>query len=48
MRTPGLVGGNSLWQFPLPDAGTLPRGSYMMFALNNAGVPSVATWVKVG
>jgi hypothetical protein len=26
----------------------LPPGYYMMFAQNTAGVPSVATWVRVG
>ncbi len=31
----------------IPDNGTVPRGFYMMFALNSAGIPSVATWIQV-
>jgi hypothetical protein len=29
------------------DPGLVPAGWYMLFALNRAGVPSVAKWVKV-
>jgi hypothetical protein len=30
------------------SANVAPPGYYMLFALNADGVPSVATWVKVG
>ena len=30
------------------SANVAPPGYYMLFALNAAGVPSVATWVRVG
>lgn len=33
--------------FALPDSRALPRGYYMMFALNGGGVPSEAVWVRV-
>lgn len=33
--------------FDLPDSRSLPRGYYMLFALNAAGIPSEAVWVKV-
>jgi len=33
--------------FATPDSSTLPRGYYMLFALNTGGIPSVATWVKI-
>jgi len=31
----------------VPAAGVAPAGYYMLFILNSAGVPSVASWVKV-
>jgi hypothetical protein len=34
-------------QFTIPANGAVPRGIYMLFGLNTAGVPSVARWVKV-
>lgn len=33
--------------FTIPNDGRVPRGYYMLFALNSAGVPSVALWIKV-
>ena len=30
------------------DSNHAPPGWYMLFILNSAGVPSVASWVKVG
>jgi len=33
--------------FSVPDGRVLPRGYYMMFALTNANIPSVAEWVKL-
>ncbi len=33
--------------FNVPDGNVLPRGYYMLFALNNANVPSVADWVLI-
>ena len=32
----------------VPAAGVAPPGYYMLFILNSAGVPSVASWVHVG
>jgi hypothetical protein len=34
-------------QFTIPANGAVPRGFYMLFGLNSAGIPSVARWVKV-
>ena len=31
-----------------PNAGVAPPGYYMLFVLNQKGVPSVAKWVKLG
>jgi hypothetical protein len=45
--TGALVGSSSDMQFKVPADGSVPRGFYMMFALNSAGVPSIARWVKV-
>jgi Galactose oxidase-like, Early set domain len=47
--TGSLVGGSpGTMQFQLPaGTGRLPRGFYMLFALNSGGIPSVAEWVKV-
>lgn len=47
--TGSLIGGsNATMQFQLPPGtGRLPRGFYMLFALNSGGVPSVAEWVKI-
>jgi hypothetical protein len=33
--------------FQIPGNLTLPRGYYMLFALDNANVPSVAEWVRI-
>jgi len=33
--------------FQTPNSSMLPRGFYMMFALNSIGTPSVAAWVKI-
>lgn len=38
---------NNKMQFQLPSNNTVPRGFYMLFALNTGGVLSVAAWVKV-
>jgi len=32
----------------VPSTGVAPPGYYMLFILNAAGVPSVASWVHVG
>jgi len=31
-----------------PDGNHAPPGWYMLFILNSSGVPSVASWVRVG
>ncbi len=31
----------------LPADGTVPPGPYMLFAVDSAGIPSVATWIQV-
>ena len=31
----------------IPADGTVPPGPYMLFAVDSAGIPSVATWIKI-
>jgi hypothetical protein len=33
--------------FNVPGEAVVPRGYYMLFALDNNDIPSVAKWVKV-
>lgn len=33
--------------FSVPGGLMLPRGYYMLFALSNTNIPSVAEWVKI-
>ena len=42
-----IPGSNTDRSFNVPGNQILPRGFYMMFALNLANVPSVAMWVKI-
>lgn len=42
-----IDGSNTNRLAQIPDNGTVPRGYYMLFALNNTGTPSVAKRVKV-
>jgi hypothetical protein len=47
VQLPGAHVSNSTMQVQIPNDGSVPRGFYMMFAVNSAGVPSVAAWIKV-
>ncbi len=43
----GLTGGGIAVTAP-PNGNTAPPGPYMLFVVNDKGVPSVASWVNVG
>lgn len=43
-----LTGSNKERLFLTPDSKRLPRGYYMLFVLNSALIPSVASWVRIG
>ncbi|MEM6967310.1 MAG: PA14 domain-containing protein, partial [Bacteroidota bacterium] len=40
--------GNNNYQLDIPNRNILPPGSYMLFAMKNNGVPSVAKFITVG
>ncbi|MEM6965223.1 MAG: PA14 domain-containing protein [Bacteroidota bacterium] len=40
--------GNNNYQLDIPDRNILPPGSYMLFAMKNNGVPSVAKFITIG
>jgi hypothetical protein len=46
LATAPLSAGNGL-RATVPTNGTLPPGPYMLFALNAANIPSVATWITI-
>jgi hypothetical protein len=46
--TYGSNGSGGLTATAPPDSNHAPPGWYMLFILNSAGVPSVASWVQVG
>ncbi|MFK8102827.1 MAG: PA14 domain-containing protein [Saprospiraceae bacterium] len=41
------LGGNQ-YQLAIPNRNILPPGQYMLFAMNNAGTPSLAKIIKIG
>lgn len=47
LATRAVAGTTNKRTFNVPSNTVLPRGYYMLFALNNANVPSVAEWVRI-
>tara|TARA_R110000868_G_scaffold90110_1_gene250370 strand:- start:1621 stop:5709 length:4089 start_codon:yes stop_codon:yes gene_type:complete len=43
-----FTGTNGNYTVAIPDRNLLPPGYYMLFALNNNGVPSIAETIKIG
>ena len=41
------IGGNN-YQLNIPNRNILPPGSYMLFAMKNNGVPSIAKFIQIG
>jgi hypothetical protein len=48
LKVSKLHGSKGLDVISPPDAGVAPPGYYMLFVLNDKGVPSVAKWVQLG